>query len=114
MKVQRILFWPIMILWTLIWADSPHLSKKRQKVVKNKPKRNNFCFYFCTNNCTPTKNVSIKENLCHADSESVFSSSVSSGEAAEYAFPVVEEDDEVEKLDQETKWSCPAANHSSI
>jgi hypothetical protein len=84
-------------------------SKKRQKVVKNKPKRNSFHFYFCTNNGTPTWNAPITKVLHYTDSESA-TSTASSDEAVEYAFPVMEGDNEVEKLDPRTKWSCPAAN----
>jgi hypothetical protein len=84
-------------------------SKKRQKVVKNKPKRDSFNFYFCTNNFTPTGNAPIKENLYYADPESVSSFSASSDDAVEYALPVVEEVDEVEKLDLEDKVELPSS-----
>ncbi len=70
-------------------------SKKRQKGVKNKPKRNNFHFYSCTNNGTPTGNAPIKNNVSYADYESAISTA-SSIETVEYAFPVVEENNEVE------------------
>ena len=83
-------------------------SKKRQKVVKNKPKRNSFHFYFCTNNSTPTGNAPIKNDFNYADSESAIST-VSSIDSVEYAFPVVEEDDEVEKLDPEDKVELPSS-----
>ena len=83
-------------------------SKKRQKVVKNKPKRNSVHFYFCTNNSTPTGNAPIKNDFNYADSESATSTG-SSIDSVEYAFPVVEEDNEVEKLDPEDKVELPSS-----
>ena len=83
-------------------------SKKRQEVVKNKSKRNSFRFNFCTNNSTLTGNAPNKNDFNYTDSESA-TSNASSDEAVEYAFPVMEEDDEVEKLDPEDKVMLPSS-----
>ena len=78
-------------------------KKKRQKVVKDRPKRNSFHFYFCTNHSTPTGNAPIQKDLHYSNPESA-TSTASSDEV-----PVVEEDDEVEKLDPEDKVELPSS-----
>ena len=87
-----------------------HVFKKEAKVVKNKPKRNSFHFYFCTNNSTPTGNAPIKNDFNYADSEFAIST-VSSIDSVSTPSQSWMKKMEWRSWIQRTKWSCPAANN---